>query len=268
MRLSIFYDHVVKASQQSGKSIAEILSAISDSGIQAVELDLFHLDEPQEHLAYLKTAGIKVACVNAFYSMEKEFNEEQACAHIDAAIRCGADHILVVPGFLSEQEGACLGDVIHDKKETYSFLDRCPSAVRIAEGLARITEMAKSRGISVTIEDFDNTASPVSGLNSMLWYLDKIPDLKCTFDTGNFITHNDDLFEAWACLKERVIHVHCKDRGTGPVAIGGGTLPIARILNDISKDGYKGYTAIEHYGSSDQLGYMLRSAAYISSLGL
>jgi len=128
--------------------------------------------------------------------------------------------------------------------------------------------MAAATGVTVTIEDFENGSSPLSGVQEMLWYLEKIPGLMCTFDTGNFITHGEDLFEAWEALKDRVVHVHCKDRGEGVVSFGGGQLPCAEILRKMKADGYGSYGAIEHYGAADQLSCLLRSAGFIKGLKL
>lgn len=268
MKLSVFYHHIVEAAEQTGLSIQDILSQCVQAGIQAVELDLYHFREETDHLKLLNDAGIKAACVNNHYAMQNGFNEEEARAHIRAAVACGAMRILVVPGYLSAEEGAALGRVIHDRKATFGFLENTPSAVLIAEALQRITEMASTQGVAVTVEDFDNAASPLSGLNSLLWYFEKVPELKCTFDTGNFITHNDDLHDAFASLKDRIDHVHVKDRGNGPVAIGDGKLPCGDILRLISENTNAEYMAIEHYGAPDQLRYILRSAEYIRDLSL
>ena len=268
MQLSVFYHHILEAAAQTGLPVEDVLSKCAQAGICAVEMDLYHFSESINHLQLLNSVGIKAACVNNHYAMEKEFNEAQAIAHIRSAVTCGAMKILVVPGYLSEEEGKALSAVIHDRKATAEFLRDCPAAVRIAEGLKRITEMAYAEGVAVTVEDFDNITSPLSGLNALLWYLEEVPGLKCTFDTGNFITHNDDLYAAWAALKEQVIHVHVKDRGNGPVAIGDGTLPCGDILRIISEANTAEYMAIEHYGAPDQLNYIFRSASYINSLSL
>ena len=268
MKISVFYDHILNASRQTGKPLEEVIGEASLAGIQAVELDLHNFTDTTDHLGLLRASGIKAACVNAHYSMDRDFDLTQAQAHIDSALQAGTDKILVVPGYLSEEEGTALGKVIHDRSTTFAFLEACPAALRIAEGLAQITEMAQLRGITVTIEDFDNITSPLSGLNSMLWYLEKIPGLMCTFDTGNFVTHGDDLFEAWEALKDRVVHVHCKDRGNGVVSFGGGHLPCSEILRKMKADGYEGYGAIEHYGAVDHLSFILRSASFMKGLEL
>ena len=268
MKISVFYDHILNASKQTGKSMEYVLAEVTGAGVQAVELDLHNFEDSTDHLKLLAEAGIKAACVNAHYSMDRSFDAVQAEAHIDAALQSGTNTILVVPGYLSEEEGAALGKIIHDKASTFSFLDACPAAVRIADGLARIVGMAEAKGITVTIEDFDNTSSPLSGLNGMLWFLEKIPRLMCTFDTGNFVTHGEDLFIAWEALKDRVVHVHCKDRGEGVVSFGGGQLPCAEILRKMKVDGYEGFGAIEHYGAVDHLSCILKSAAFMKGLEL
>lgn len=268
MKISVFYDHILNASKQTEKPLKEVIAEAARAGIQAVELDLHNFTDTTDHLGLLAEAGIAAACVNGHYSMDRSFDTVQARAHIDSALRAGTDKILVVPGYLSEEEGDALGKVIHDKAATFAFLEACPAAVRIREGLEKIVEMAADKGITVTIEDFDNTASPLSGLNSMLWYLEKIPKLMCTFDTGNFVTHGDDLFEAWETLKDRVVHVHCKDRGNGVVSFGGGQLPCSQILQQMKADGYEGYGAIEHYGAADHLSLILRSTAFMKGLDL
>ena len=266
MRISVFYDHILNASKQTGKPVEDILSEAAAAGIQAVELDLHNFTDTVDHLKLISDAAIKAACINAHYSMDRSFDAVQANAHIDAALQAGTNTILVVPGYLSEEEGSALGKVIHDKAATFTFLENCPAAVRIADGLAKIVEMGSQKGITVTIEDFDNTTSPLSGLNAMLWYLEKIPGLMCTFDTGNFVTHNDDLFEALEALKDRVVHVHCKDRGEGVVSFGGGHLPCREILKKMKEDGYDGYGAIEHYGAIDHLSAILQSTAFMKGL--
>lgn len=268
MKISVFYDHILNASKQTGKPVATVLAEAAKNGIQAVELDLHNFRDTTDHLKLLAEAGIDAACINAHYSMDRAFDADQAQAHVDSALRAGTDKILVVPGYLSEEEGAALGTVIHDKAATFAFLEACPAAVRIAEGLTKIVEMGAAKGVTVTIEDFDNTSSPLSGLNAMLWYLEKIPHLMCTFDTGNFITHGDDLYAAWEALKDRVVHVHCKDRGEGVVSFGSGYLPCADILQKMTEDGYEGYGAIEHYGAVDHLSCLLRSAAFMNGLKL
>lgn len=133
----------------------------------------------------------------------------------------------------------------------------------MAKGMSDIVARAKKQGIQVVIEDFDNINSPIACVNGMKWFMEQIPELWITFDTGNFIIHKEDIFKAWGALKERVIHVHCKDRGAESVAVGDGYIPMKEILGRIVESGYEGYFAIEHFDAADQEKCMQRSAAFL-----
>ena len=71
---------------------------------------------------------------------------------------------------------------------------------------------ARSKGIAPTIEDFDDSKSPIATARQMLWFAERIPELKITFDTGNFMFSGEDELTAFGLLKDRIAHVHCKDR--------------------------------------------------------
>lgn len=55
-------------------------------------------------------------------------------------------------------------------------------------------------------------------------------------------------------------------RGLRSVPVGDGYIPIAELVQKLKDRGYRGYLAIEHYGASDQLGFMLKSAEYLKKL--
>ena len=96
-----------------------------------------------------------------------------------------------------------------------------------------------------------------------IWFFKHIPQLKCTFDTGNFIINGEDVMMALEMLKERIVHVHCKDRGEESVAVGDDNIQINNIINKIKESGYDGNLAIEHFDAADQEMCMKRSAEYL-----
>ena len=85
-------------------------------------------------------------------------------------------------------------------------------------GIAGVKKIADSQSatditpITVVIEDFDDRNSPIACVSGMKWFAEQVPGLCFTFDTGNFIIHGEDIFAAWEELKDKVVHVHCKDR--------------------------------------------------------
>ncbi len=79
-----------------------------------------------------------------------------------------------------------------------------------------------------------------------------------------------------------ITDVHLKDRGLVenggnpcialdgrklyPVPVGGGVIPIEKIMKTLLENGYTGGFAAEHFGSCDQMGDMEKSIAFIRSV--
>lgn len=265
MKLSVFYDHVLQAAEQTKKSLPELLRGVRDAGIEAVEINMTLLSEHEEIYGLLREADLKVSCVYEFYEPEQREEAERAWRHIETAKRAGAERILVVPGFFSagaKSFAACVGDY----EKMCAFLEQSPEAERMAEFLREIVRLGTAAGIAVTVEDFDDKRSPVSCVNGIRWFLERVPELKVTFDTGNFIIYKDDMFAAWETLKKMVVHVHCKDRGAAPVAVGDGCIPVRELVQRFLGYGYDGYLAIEHFDAADQEKAIGRSAAFLRRL--
>lgn len=264
MKISVFYDHILQAAEQTGKSLAELLQGVRISGIEAVEINMSYLCEHEETYSLLKEASLHISCVYEFYEMDHKDEKEKAKKHIGTALKAGAGKILVVPGFLSEDEVKVMKDCVTDYERTAEFFDNNEKVLRMAEGLADIVKLGIDAGVTVTVEDFDDAKSPLSSVNGLLWFFKHIPQLKCTFDTGNFIIHGEDVMMALEILKERIVHVHCKDRGEESVAVGDGYIPINIVINKIKESGYDGYLAIEHFDAHDQEMCMRKSAQFLS----
>lgn len=262
MKISVFYDHILQAAEQTGKEIPFLLREVKDAGIDAVEINMTYLNEHEDTYKLLKDAQLDVSCVYEFYEMDSKDETKRAQCHVDTAKKAGAGKLLVVPGFFTEETKDYVS-CIRDYEKTAAFLSHNEKALRMAKGMSDIVARAKKQGIRVVIEDFDNINSPIACVNGMKWFMEQIPELWITFDTGNFIIHKEDIFTAWEALKERVIHVHCKDRGAESVAVGDGYIPMKELLGRIVESGYEGYFAIEHFDAADQEKCMQRSAAFL-----
>lgn len=263
MKVSIFYHHILEASEQTGKPVLQLLKEARAAGIAAVEMDLAYLTEHWEVCDLLEQADLKISCIYGFYEMDSKDETELAKKHVAAAVRVGAGRILVVPGFLTAEEAQELKPLVMDYDKTAAFLEGNVRAKRMAEGLSMAAELGAASGVQVTIEDFDDEKSPISSASGMLWYIRQIPQLKATFDTGNFIIHGEKVTEAWELLQEDAVHVHLKDRGENAVAVGDGYIPIKEVVERFEERQYDGYYAIEHFGAENQEQCMLKSAAFL-----
>lgn len=296
IRLSVFFDHILQAEEQTGKHIPELLAEVKKAGISAVEINRTYLLEHPETLEMLETAGLQVSCIYEFYALERGRETEKARRHIEIARKAKAGKILIVPGFFSVETEEFV-NCVPDREKVWDYLSHSEKALRMAEGLREIVEMAGSRNfadtpITVVIEDFDDRNSPIASVSGMRWFAEQVPGLCFTFDTGNFIIHGEDIFAAWEELKDKVVHVHCKDRKISaekllkvqktesseplqvqenatpdikecylPAAVGEGCIPIKELVYKMKEYGYRGYLAIEHFDAADQEAYMQKSAA-------
>ena len=216
IRLSVFFDHILQAGEQTGKHIPELLTEVKKAGISAVEINRTYLLEHPETLEMLEAAGLQVSCVYEFYALERGRETEKARRHIEIARKAKAGKILIVPGFFSVETEDFV-KCVPDREKVWDYLSHSEKALRMADGLREIVEMAGSRNIAdtpitVVIEDFDDRNSPIACVSGMQWFAEQVPGLCFTFDTGNFIIHGEDIFAAWEELKNKVVHVHCKDR--------------------------------------------------------
>lgn len=50
MKLSVFYDHILQAAEQTGKNVPELLAEAKNAGIDAVEINMTYLNEHEETL--------------------------------------------------------------------------------------------------------------------------------------------------------------------------------------------------------------------------
>lgn len=275
-KISVFYDHILQAAEQSGRTVKEILCMVRGAGIEAVEIRLEALLAGEEIPVLLKEADLQVSCIYEFYEMGLYDEQEKGRLHIDTAARFGAAKILVVPGFLSRLEAERMHAHAKSYDKMAAFMEKNKHVQKMAKSLSAMVIYGKEKGVTVTVEDFDGRTSPVSRMYGILWFMQKVPGLGYTLDTGNFAFSDEDVLAAWALLKDYVVHVHCKDRGEDAsikpkavnrglisVATGSGYLPIAELLAGLSAHGYEGYLAIEHFDAPNQVACIRQSAEFL-----
>lgn len=265
MKLSVFYDHILQAVDQSGKPLEELLSGVKAAGVEAVEIRLEYLLEHKETLELLKRVGLGLSCIYEFYDMDSKDEFEKIHKHIETAFCVHAGRILVVPGFLSKEEAEEMQALTRNYDKLADYFNHNTKVQCMAKGLRDCVRIGKETGITVTVEDFDDIKSPLSCMNGILWFLENIPGLRYTLDMGNFIYHGEDVMEAWELLKDKVSHVHCKDRGENfsSVAAGDGSIPIALLVEKLKAAGYNDYLAVEHFDAPQQEDCIKRSAEFL-----
>lgn len=279
MKISVFYDHILQASEQTKKPVPELLKMARDAGIEAVEVRLEALLTEETIPVLLREAGLKISCIYEFYEMGNKDEAEKGMQHIDTAAELHAERILVVPGFLKKWEAERMHHCCKSYERTAAFMEKNRSIRKMTANLAKLVAYGKQKNVTVTVEDFDGRTSPLSRMYAIKWFLSSVPGLKYTLDMGNFVYSDEDVCAAWELLQDYVAHVHCKDRGVDsgmkhrkggmnkgllPVAAGDGYLPIGSLLQKLKNRGYDGYLAIEHFDAPNQESCIRRSAEFLA----
>ncbi len=268
-QLSVFYEHISEAAEQSGSTVEKMLEYAVSCGIDGLECDLWRLEDKVNIKSLFNNCGVKVSSIYNFFDFPHE--DKNTCeikyrGMLEIAAYFGADKVLCVPGF------------VHDNEQ----MSECRKIV--AERLSEMCLAASEYGISVTLEDFDDVKSPCCTTEGLLYFMQNVSDLKYTFDTGNFRYCLESAEEAYETLKEYVAHVHLKDRSydsanaapdntNGKADLSGaimypsivceGVIGIDRLIEKLVADGYSGRFAIEHFGAVNQAEYMKKSAENI-----
>ena len=290
MKLSVFYNHILQAAEQSGKSLDEVVKMVADCGIGGVDTHVELIDRDDEMVPRLAKYGIGINCPYEFFNWNTvEYGDTARLYHlIDSAAKYGATKVLVIPGFLEEKESNEFNEIL-DKTEVspegyndpvfVKYMSESPDMVRITDMLGRAVKYGKERGVTIMIEPFDNRISPVARTLPIMWFLKHVEGLKFAFDTGNFASADESAMTAWELLKDYTVHVHLKDRGEqvgyedakycrglATVSVGSGYIPIGDIVKLVRDTGYDGFYAIEHFQHPEQMRGIKESAGFLLGL--
>ena len=144
-------------------------------------------------------------------------------------------------------------------------------------GFQKVVDYSEGSGISVTIENQSTLQRADSKTEDVRYILDCVPKLGLVLDTGNFFCVGEDILGAYELLKDRMVHMHCKDWVYNPyghfvreniprfegTAIGEGLIPIKELFNRLKKDKYLGNAVLEINASPITLEMLDRSADFM-----
>ena len=280
MKISVFYEHIEKACEQTKKPLREVLAYVKACGIDGVEMDYDELaHDSKDILKNLQDAGLLISSIYGFCHLDIDPEEQKCLDVIDKAAKNGCSRVLIVPGFFNETDAKIFGECADDWEKTAAFMQSNQAVQNITEGLRRAVAYAKEKNIIVTLEDFDSTLSPCSRINALKWFMEQVPGICWTLDAGNFAYSSESILDAYEVLHIYTAHVHCKDRGTEnptsngivgtynkglrPVSAGDGYIPLDTILSYLKRDGYEGWLAVEQFGLENQYDGIARSAEYL-----
>ena len=250
--------------------MAKVLAWAKGLGYDLVEMDGDDLPRPEEARRLLADAGLGVSSVYAMFDWNHRPEDLRDGRLLDTAEALGSPFVMPIPGLYSPE---AMRDPALYARETEGFLS----------GMARMDAAAAARGLTVTMEDYDNARSPIATIGGMQRFLDAVPRLTVALDTGNFLFSGEDVLDARAAFRGRIAHAHLKDRllkrpggmpeenglkaPTGETlwacAVGEGVIPIRETVRLLAADGYAGALTAEFFGAKDWAETIRRSAEHI-----
>jgi len=269
MKISVFYEHILEAANQSSMSVLDVCRAVNSYGIMGVEIeDKRLLEHDGEAVKILKQADLEISCIYGFFDFSHKDDVRDGYKIVDLAKKNGAKKVMLIPGFVKGIEKI---PFIYKRK-----------VERMVSALTAVCNYAKENGVMVVLEDFDDKIAPYCNIFGLKYFLNHVEGLRCAFDTGNFLYSEEDSFEALPKFIDKISHVHCKDRtwkekeGEVPketikgrkmysCAVGSGCIKMKEIVEKIIISGYDDYFAIEHFGSLCQLQDMKESAKWLEN---
>ena len=263
--MNIFLEHIYEVCAQRSMTIEQALNSARSFGFSGIECDFWRLSERALIKALFERCGMHAESVYCGFDFAHD-GRENSLARVDECLEAaeyfGARKVLAIPGFAEGED----------------------ELSRVVECLTEMCRRAALRGITVTVEDYDDSRSPCSTTEKLLYLLENVSGLKLTFDTGNFVYSLEHVSEAYDRLSPYIAHVHLKDRAytrlhegdeskadlSGrlmyPAPVGGGSVDIRGILARLVADGRSVSVSAEHFGAADQLSFMESSARYIRGI--
>ena len=250
-RISVFAVHINTIAQQENISFTEAATKVRQMGYAGADvypyqediipvLDSLGFDHSCAivHINYLGEEHVDSIDANTPRGFFRAGWSDLENAAISFVKRHNYPHLMLVPNVLPKD--ATPEDVEIVRSHVTAYAERC------------VTE-----GIDLVVESYDNEASLCYNTERLQALLTRSKSLGVAFDVGNFTFAKEDPVEAYETLRDRVRHVHLKDRASlddmTPVPAGTGCSKISTVLQKMKEANYDGWYTVEIFGSKQML---------------
>jgi sugar phosphate isomerase/epimerase len=232
-QVSVFADHIKEVARQQKISFKEAAQKVFDLGCTGADVPV---NNDAEYQYALDEIGFRHSCVIAHIDFCHGDKENETAQTLKFMRENNYNKVLLVPGSMEKNATSA------DYEQLY-------------KRIGRFVSLAKSEGMEVVVEDYDNAQSPCFNTRLLDRMFTAIPDLGLNCDTGNFLACGEDLLEAANHFYGKVRHVHLKDRKSATdltsVAVGTGVIPVETFITRLLATGYKGWLTLECFGVKD-----------------
>lgn len=260
MKKSIFHDHLLHMARQENQPLEKAVEFAANLGFVGADVIWSTPENLVETYELFKKYGIKIAEVSRFINLASDLDEKDVHDFLDYLSKCDCKIAMIIP----------------QNKPDEDFSTVCSN-------IAKICGVADEYNISVSVEDFDSAAVIIRDTNSIEKAFQNVPKLCHSLDTGNYAFFKESPIEAYKLFRDRIIHVHLKDRSFSPTdnenpmplvdtttaypcALGDGFVEIESVLKMLAKDGYNGYLSVEHFGMNNMKKAIEKSSEYLDGI--
>lgn len=258
-----FLSHIYDISLRENISVVSAMNLARNLGYIGLDANWTDINENSSDLKkQLNNSDLHLSSVYRFCDLSDAYNQDEMKSFLDVVAQLECTKVMLIPGFFTEQT------------------DRDTQINKIIEALNNACELATKYNITPTIEKYDYILSPCGENKYLSRILDSVPALGFTFDTGNYIYFDEDVLEGFDKYKDRIRHVHIKDRsfspyfdGEKPVSetisgkllypapSGHGIIPIKNCIDRLKSIDYNGYLCTKFFGAERMLDYLKLSSS-------
>lgn len=265
MEIGSFYSHIQAAEWERGLSLSDALTIARSHGVTAIDVWAgdFETIPPEELRQILKEHGMRVCSVHGYTVCDVQnraainASVKQMKQQMRNALLAGSPYFMIVP----------------QKAESYEESEREQFVEGIREIFVQLASYGKEIGIQATVENISDVFYPYASFDDIRWYLENIPDIRYTYDSGNFTLAGFDELEGAKIFADKTVYVHLKDVEVVPEsdlvrngicyegpAIDDGIVKNQEAVEYLKRKGYDGVLTIEICSEEDTFHKMLLSA--------
>ena len=246
-RISIFFDHVTEIAKQEKISIRDAAQRVRNLGYEGIDV---RVNMSAAELDMLDSLGFQHACAIADINLIEGEQPKVVREVLDFMHHRQYTRLLLLPGMLP-------------KNADSQYIDAACTRI------AAFVKQAQREGIDVMVEDFDNPQAICYNTPILDHLFAASPQLNHVFDSGNYPYCGEDVMVALRHFRERVHHVHLKDRkamrDSASLVIGTGIVPLKDVIAELLSTGYDGWFCVEHFGAPNMLKYATQSIANVKA---
>lgn len=273
MKIAAFYENIAEGAKYERISTKEAVRKLISDGLDLLYISSMTLEHNGKEVEeVLSETGIGVEGIHGFCDLGHYPQNHSYEEMILNAARLHAGNVLIVPGMIEDGE------------------DWEAITANMIAGMKNAVKFGAQYGIAVSMEDFDGLKVPYCTIEGLAKFMDSVPGLLCSFDTGNFIMYGQDEMSALQLFQDKLCTIHLKDRKKEAeysddhykvcndgskvyaAAVGSGYMKIREILEQLIRRGYSGNGIVELYdyssshmlqGISDSVKWVKRQLALL-----